>query len=189
MDSAKQPGGSHPQWNVLCCAPGSCPPDPESIDERANDESNMLNPGRVTIRRLSPDMVVKYGSFVTVTEAQSMIYVAERTQSIPVPKVFANCTHGPLDRDLDDYGSLFDTYIFMSLVDGQTLDLAWDSYDELTKIRISNQLRTYMDEVREIKNEPYIGSVNKGPVIDQIFDNFHIKGFPALALTPYKTKI
>jgi hypothetical protein len=44
--------------------------------------------------------------------------------------------HDPLDRDIDDYGSLFDTYIFMSLVEGQTLDLAWDSYDELTKTHV-----------------------------------------------------
>lgn len=142
----------------------------------------MLNPGSVTILRVSSDMVVKYGLIVTTIEAQSMMFVAEHTKSTPVPKVFAYCTHGPLDRDPDDYGSQFDTYIFMSLVEGQTLDSAWDSYDELTKIHISNQLRTYMDEVRAIKSEPYIGSVNNGPVMDQIFDNFPIKGSSALAL-------
>lgn len=35
-----------------------------------------------------------------------------------------------------------------------------------------------MDELREIRSEPYIGSVNKGPVRDQTFDNFHVKGSP-----------
>lgn len=76
----------------------------------------MLNPGGVTVLRLSPDMVVKYGPHVTITEAQSMIFVAEHTKATPIPKVFAYCTYGPLNRDIDDYGSLFDTYIFMSLV-------------------------------------------------------------------------
>lgn len=148
----------------------------------------MLNPGGVTILRLSPKMVVKYGSHVTITEAQSMMFVAEHTKSIPVPKVFAYCTHGPLNRDIDDYGSLFDTYIFMSLVEGQTLDLAWDSYNELTKTDIANQLKTYMDELREIRSEPYIGSVNNGPVRDQIFDNFHVKGFPH-CIRPINTNV
>lgn len=143
----------------------------------------MLNPGGVTILRLSPDMVVKYGPHATITEAQSMIFVAEHTKLIPVPKVFAYCTHGPLNRDIDDYGSLFDTYIFMSFVDGQTLESAWDSYDELTKTHVANQLRTYMDEVRAIRSEPYIGSVNKGPVRDQILANYHVKGSPPLPLT------
>ncbi|KAJ5890430.1 uncharacterized protein N7473_006658 [Penicillium subrubescens] len=137
----------------------------------------MLNSGGVTVLRLSPDMVVKYGPQVTTsTEAQSMMFVAEYTKAIPIPKIFAYCTYGPLNRDIDDYGSLFDTYIFMSFVKGQTLDSTWDSYDELTKTRIAHQLKTYMNELREIRSEPYIGSVNKGPVRDQIFDNFYVKG-------------
>lgn len=154
--------------------------DPETIGDRADDKSNMLNPGGVSVLRLSADVVVKYGPHVTVAEAQSMIFVAKHTKSIPIPKVFAYCTHGPLNRDIDDYGTLFDTYIFMSFVEGQTLDSAWDSYDELTKTHIVNQLKTYMDELREIRSEGYIGSVSKGPVRDQIFDHFHVKGSPPL---------
>lgn len=76
----------------------------------------------------------------------------------------------------------------MTLVDGQTLDSAWDLYDDLTKTHISNQLKTYIGELREIISEQYIGSVNRGPVRDQIFDNFPIKGCPTLALTPIETK-
>ncbi|CAP91569.1 Pc13g05000 [Penicillium rubens Wisconsin 54-1255] len=153
MDSAElQDGTCHPRWDVLYSAAGFSPPVPETINDRASEKCNMLNPGGVTVLRLSPDMVVKYGPHVTITEAQSMIFVAEHTKATPIPKVFAYCTYGPLNRDIDDYGSLFDTYIFMSLVG------------------------TYMDELREIRSEPYIGSVNKGPVRDQTFDNFHVKG-------------
>lgn len=39
-------------------------------------------------------------------------------------------------------GAPLDTYILMSLVKGQTLNLAWDSYDELTKTHIANELKT-----------------------------------------------
>jgi len=31
-------------------------------------------------------------------------------------------TYGPIERDIDDYGSSFDTYIFMDFVEGQDLD-------------------------------------------------------------------
>lgn len=62
----------------------------------------MLNSGGVVVLRLSPEVVVKYGPHVTINEAQSMIFVAEHTKSIPIPKVFACCTHGPLNRDIDD---------------------------------------------------------------------------------------
>ena len=180
MDSAEfQDGTCHPRWEVLFSATGFSPPVPVTISDRASEKCNMLNSGGVTVLRLSPDMVVKYGPHVTVTEAQSMIFVAEHTKAIPIPKVFAYCTYGPLNRDIDDYGGLFDTYIFMSLVEGQTLDLAWDSYGKLTKDHIAHKLKTYMEELREIRSEPpYIGSVNNGPVRDQIFDNFHIKGSP-----------
>lgn len=124
----------------------------------------MLNPGGVVVVRLSPDMVVKYGPHVTITEAQSMMFVAEHAKSILVPKVFAYCTYGPLDRDIADDGrEPFDTYIYMSLIEGQTLQSVWDSCDSLTKSNIANHLKTYMDELREIRSEPYIGSVDRGP--------------------------
>lgn len=46
-----------------------------------------------------------------------MIYIAQNT-GIPVPKALACYTYGPIDRDPGDYGGLYDTYIFMSLIDG-----------------------------------------------------------------------
>lgn len=37
--------------------------------------------------------------------------MAQNSESVPVPKVYAYYTYGPVDRDIDDYGSLFDTYM------------------------------------------------------------------------------
>lgn len=65
----------------------------------------------------------------------------------------------------------------MSFVEGQSLDKAWESYDEATKNHITNQLKGYFYELRKISNgHNYIGSVDFGPVADPILDSYHIKG-------------
>ncbi|KAE8155349.1 kinase-like domain-containing protein [Aspergillus avenaceus] len=120
----------------------------------------------VSIVRLSPTVVVKFGPRVTVTEANSMIYVAQNSMKVPVPEVFACCTYGPIDRDIDDYGSLFDTYIFMSFVDGQPLDTT----------RVASQLKEYIDDIRSMGDTSYIGSVDHGPVMDPILSISKVQG-------------
>lgn len=50
-----------------------------------------------------------------------MRFVEQHTENLPVPKIFACYTYGPIRRDIEDYGSLFNIYIFMSFVEGQTL--------------------------------------------------------------------
>lgn len=126
-----------PQIDVVLSTPDFSILDPDAVKDAANDENIIFNWGGVKIVKLSPDMVVKYGSHVTVVEAKSMAFVSEKT-TVPVPKVFACYSYGPIQRDVDDYGSLFDTYIFMSYVEGQTLDTVWESYDETTKRGIAD---------------------------------------------------
>ena len=53
-----------------------------------------------------------------------MVYAAQK-QLCPL-KDFAYYTYGSIDRDIGDYGSLYDAYIFMSFVDGETSDKAWE---------------------------------------------------------------
>ena len=105
-----------------------------------------------------------------------MVYIAENSETIPVPKIFAHYSYGPINRDIEDYGSLFDTYIFMSFVEGVTLDTVWEAYDEPTKSHVASQLEGYMRELRSIGQGSYIGSVNRGPVMDQILENFQDRG-------------
>ncbi|KNG86163.1 hypothetical protein ANOM_006587 [Aspergillus nomiae NRRL 13137] len=62
-----------------------------------------------------------------------------------------------------------DTYIFMSFVDGQPLDIAWNDLDYLTKTRIASQLKTYIDDLRTMGRMTYIGSADHSPVTDLIF--------------------
>ncbi|KNG88824.1 hypothetical protein ANOM_002478 [Aspergillus nomiae NRRL 13137] len=111
---------SGPQVNILCSVPGFVAPDPDSVNEKVTPSNTIMNWGGVKIAKIFPDIVVKFGSHVTFTEAQNMIFVKQNTETMPVPKIFACYTYGPIQRDIGDYGSLFDTYIFMSYVEGQS---------------------------------------------------------------------
>jgi hypothetical protein len=164
-----------PQLNLMYSVPDFSAPSPETVGKKLNDKGNIVYNDGVLIVKVTSQVVVKFGPHVTVHEAKNMIYVAENT-TVPVPTVFAYYTYGPIDRDIEDYGSLFDTYIFMSFVDGETLDTAWDSYTEPTKACITSQLKTYMEDIRSVGNGFYIGSVDHGPVTDQILSNYHAKG-------------
>lgn len=178
VSSTLKPGGSGPQVKIIYSAPGFFVPSPADVSEKLKDKSNIIYRQGGLIVKVTPETVVKFGSHITVHEAKNMIYVATNT-TIPVPKVFAYYTYGPIDRDIEDYGSLFDTYIFMSLVEGQTLDTVWDSYSESTKTRISAQLKMYLQDLRNVRGNDessYIGSVDRGPVTDQILSNYHVKG-------------
>ncbi|KAL4961130.1 kinase-like protein [Aspergillus stella-maris] len=173
-DAAEKPP-SEPakcRMNVLFSAPGFEIPDPDSIERTVNADNTIFSWGGVEIARISPEVVVKYGTHVTATEAKSMLFVGENTPTLLVPKIFAYYTYGPIDRDIDDFGSLSDTYIFMSYIDGQSLDKVWDTYDEQTKQRVAGQLKGHIDELRGISSAGYIGSVGSGPVTDPIGSPF-----------------
>lgn len=111
-----------------------------------------------------------------------MMFVKQNTETLPVPEIFACYTYGPIDRDIGDYGSLFDTYIFMTFVEGQSLDKVWESYDENTKAHVTNQLKQYICELRNIDGN-YIGSTDSGPIMDPIFETYHDKRLAATTPT------
>ncbi|OJZ90526.1 hypothetical protein ASPFODRAFT_56812 [Aspergillus luchuensis CBS 106.47] len=127
--------GSGPQVNILYSSPG------------------------FAIVKISPEVVVKFGSHVTLHEAKSMVFVGQNTETVPVPKIFAYYSYGPIDRDIEDYGSYYDNYIFMSYVEGQRLD----------------KLKGYLDELRQIEHRNYIGSVDRGPLPDPILGDLEFK--------------
>lgn len=162
--------------NIIFSAPDFTIPSPGRVKELINSDNTIFSWGGVKIARILPEIAVKFGSRVTLTEAKTMVFVKQTTEALPVPNVFACYSYGPISRDVEDYGSLFDTYIFMSFVEGQTLDKAWETYDKDTKSHVTNQLKRYLRELREISNGSYIGSVDSGPVTDPILETYHIKG-------------
>jgi hypothetical protein len=163
--SSSQPSISEPQLNVQYSAPGFCLPHPDTVNQFCRDQSNLIFCQGVTIVKVSPEVVVKFGAHVNIIEVKTMIHVAQNT-GVPVPKVFAYYTYGPIDRDVGDYGGLYDTYIFMSFIAGETLHTAWDSFDVSAKSHISRQLTSYIQEIRDMGNVGYIGSIDHGPVTD-----------------------
>jgi aminoglycoside phosphotransferase (APT) family kinase protein len=114
-------------------------------------------------------MLVKYGTHASLIEAKNMLYVAERT-SIPVPRLFAAYAYRPLDRDVEDFGSVYDTYIFMEFIEGEDLEKSWGRHTSTEKQMISTDLKRYMTELRSLPAANYIGSVHGGPVTDIILE-------------------
>ncbi|QKX54030.1 uncharacterized protein TRUGW13939_01112 [Talaromyces rugulosus] len=156
-----------PQINILFSAPDFTVPSPDIVNKIVSSDNTIFNWGGVKIARISPEIVVKFGHHVTLSEAKDMMFVKENTDTLPVPKIFACYSY---------YGSLFDTYIFMSFVEGQSLDKIWETYDEDIKKHVTNQLKEYLGELRKISDGKYIGSVGPGPVTDPILETYHVQG-------------
>lgn len=162
--------------NILLSVPDIAVPSPDSVNEMVNPDNTIFHWGGVKIARISPEIFVKFGFHATLSEAKNMSFVGQNTETLPVPKIFACYSYGPIHRDIKDYGSLFDTYMFMSFVEGQTLDMVWETYDEDTKVHVPNQLKEYLREIRSIPNGNYIGSADSGPVTDPILETYHVRG-------------
>jgi hypothetical protein len=101
----------------------------------------------VTIAKLSPTVRVKYGEDVNPNEAKALEFVSRYT-SIPVPKVLAAYTYGPIERD--EEGPEFDAYIFTEYVEGQSLDKIWTGLDDSAKSNIMDELNEYFVQLRAI---------------------------------------
>ncbi|KAF2125864.1 phosphotransferase enzyme family protein [Dothidotthia symphoricarpi CBS 119687] len=155
-----------PQINILYLAPGQEIITPDQLS--ASNPEMLPNVGP-QLAKLSPSVVVKYGTHASLIEAKNMLYIAERT-SIPVPKLFAAYAYGPLDRDVGDYGSVYDTYIFMEFIEGEDLGKAWGGCTDAEKQVIATDLKKYMTELRALPAPGYIGSVHGGPVTDVILE-------------------
>lgn len=158
---------SSPQINVLYLAPGQEIISPEQF--RASNPETLATGAGTQLAKMSPSMLVKYGTHASLIEAKNMLYVAERT-SIPIPRLFAAYAYGPLDRDVDDFGSVYDTYIFMEFIEGEDLGKSWEKYTSAEKQMISTDLKKHMTELRSLPAADYIGSVHEGPVTDVILE-------------------
>ncbi|RDI83055.1 hypothetical protein Vi05172_g6958 [Venturia inaequalis] len=158
---------SSPQINVLYLAPGQEIISPEQF--RASNPEMLANVAGAQIAKLSPSTLVKYGTHASLIEAKNMLYVAERT-SVPVPRLFSAYAYGPLDRDVDDFGSVYDTYIFMEFIEGEDLAKSWGKCTSAEKQMISKDLKKHLTELRSLPAAGYIGSVHDGPVTDIILE-------------------
>ncbi|KAH7345871.1 phosphotransferase enzyme family protein [Pyrenochaeta sp. MPI-SDFR-AT-0127] len=154
---------SSPQINVLYLAPGQEIISPEQVE--ASSTEVIATGAGTQIAKISPSILVKYGTHASLIEAKTMLYVADQT-SIPIPRLYAAYAYGPLNRDIGDFGSVYDTYIFMEFIEGEDLESAWEKYNLEEKETISSDLKRYIRELRSIPAADYIGSVHGGPITD-----------------------
>ncbi|BCR97851.1 uncharacterized protein AKAW2_31170A [Aspergillus luchuensis] len=118
--------------------------------------TNLNYPPSVIIPSLR--VVIKYGLSVSIVEAQTQIMVREESQGrIPVPEIFGW---------IEDNGQ---TFIYMSLIEGDTLADRWGGLSDDEKQAICEELHQYVKLLRTLEQDPrdkYIGNLDKNPLTD-----------------------
>nr|POE77836.1 inositol phosphoceramide mannosyltransferase 3 [Quercus suber] len=138
----------------------------------AYSEKRISGKGCTPIIKISPTLVMKYGAHVKVTEAESLMFLEKNAPNIPVPRVHACYILGSYDRNPDNFGSIYDTHIIMTFIEGQCHDVVWDELDQGCKTAIAAQLHTCVHKLRSISRDSQstVASVSVGPLGDPIFD-------------------
>lgn len=99
-------------------------------------------------------LCIKFGDVVTLSEANTLRFIAKHT-SIPVPKVHHAFTHHGL------------TYILMERVRGEYIAKTWRSLPEVSKLSIFKQLRQMIDELRSVPCQTDgVSNIDGGPIHD-----------------------
>ena len=154
VSSRQLPDVSEPQMNFL----GSSffknyslhdLPDPSTVKQLAPAGKSLTKPPPVVFENLG--LIVKYGPFVTKTEAQNLWLIRHALcDEVPVPEVYAWRTHGS------------EVFIYMQFIQGATLRSQWDSLNTTEKTSVCNQIKDIMIALRGLKQDPaeqFIGIV------------------------------
>ncbi|KAB8257153.1 phosphotransferase enzyme family protein [Aspergillus pseudonomiae] len=109
-------------------------------------------------------LFVKYGADVTVVEAQTQMMLHEHLKDqAPIPKVFGGA---------EDGGQVF---IYMSLVEGETLQERWGGMNEPERLSVCEELKHMVKTWRTLEQDShsrYIGSLGGLP-LNEIFLSSH----------------
>lgn len=107
-----------------------------------------------SVLMLTKNICVKYGSLHDPMEAQTMMFIAQRT-NIPVPKVYMSFKHKGL------------TYLVMQRIQGHALGRGWQQRTPESRAKLLASLKAHVAEMRELRAEsPAICSVNGGSLYD-----------------------
>lgn len=128
--------------------PGQHLPTPAQVRALSTDVSTRAQPTPVIFRNLN--LLIKFGPHVTVEEAQCLWMVRQAFQgSVPVPQLFG--------WRVDDEEYVF---IYMELIEGQTLLDGWDDINTTDREVMRNQLREIVKCLRQLRQQcsRYIGT-------------------------------
>ncbi|KAM5359971.1 hypothetical protein ACJZ2D_014065 [Fusarium nematophilum] len=146
---------------------GRAPTLPSPAEVRALNEASghyratsFRRPPPVTIASLG--LVVKYGADVTIAEAETQVMMRQQLQdSVPTPEVFGWT---------EDEGQRF---IYMALVEGETLQSRFGSMNESERQSVCKELRSMVNAWRALsqdESDKHIGSFGKSPLNDIFID-------------------
>jgi hypothetical protein len=119
-------------------------PIPETVRDKARQSADprakrLSRPPPVRFPSLG--LIVKYGPQVSITEAQCLILIRKFLPTVPVPEVYGWCQDGR------------QTFIYMELVDGRTLEQSWDDLYEENQLVICQELRTMVKAWRGLPQD------------------------------------
>ncbi|KAF4459748.1 phosphotransferase family [Fusarium albosuccineum] len=145
--------------------PDAILPSPRQVLAKSAAEDPHHN--RITHRPVifeSLRLFVRFGKEpqVTIAEGQCLWALRQYLPGVPVPEIY-----GWVEEDDQ-------MFIYMELVEGTTLERRWDSLCRNERINVCEQLRSMIDEVRQLQQDPknqFLGHINRGPYNDFIFTN------------------
>jgi hypothetical protein len=120
------------------------------------------------------NLIVKYGGSITIAEGQCMWMIRKYVGNIiPVPEVYGWCC---------DDGQ---TFLYMELISGTTLEQRWDGLFAEEKISVCAQLRSMIEALRTLRrdaDQTWISSICGGELQDIWFEGISNVGpFPDAA--------
>jgi hypothetical protein len=121
-------------------------PSPDEVRIAAGPPSGLHRPGPVVFPPLN--LIVKYGASITIAEGQCLWAIRHLLPSVPVPEAYGWC------RDQNE------TFIYMQLIEGITLENAWPDLDTEGRYQVCQQLEMIFRDLRQLKqtpNSPFIG--------------------------------
>jgi hypothetical protein len=131
-------------------------PEPDEVREQARQSTNphakiLTRPPPVTFSSLG--VLVKYGSQVSIAEAQCLLLFRKFLPAVPVPEVYAWRKDGK------------QTFIYMELIAGVTLEECWTDLSEVERVAICQELRDMVKSWRKLPQDlisdvPFIGEPN-----------------------------
>ncbi|KAF7872275.1 hypothetical protein EAF04_003199 [Stromatinia cepivora] len=160
------PDGQNPEVDFPASSffqnhPGQCLPTPAEVRALSGKIRAGPQPPPVIFEHLN--LLVKFGRYVTVAEAQCL-YIIKKVlgNEVPVPELYGWRVDGHC------------VFIYMELIHGVTLRDQWDSMDISDKTSVCDQLSQIMTSLRRVEQDPndiFIGSINRGRLLDMIFEN------------------
>jgi len=118
-------------------------------------------------------LIVKFGSYVSVTEGQCL-FILQHEKGLRVPEVYGWTTKDGI------------VYLYMELIRGVTLEERWPSLSRTSKEAVARQLNRMITHLRSIEADPsdmYVGCIGRKPLQEILFVSYPtIPGpFPSVA--------